>query len=42
MDPDEAAAQMRVAYDSVVGGKWREVVHAAQAPFALGTGQSGW
>jgi hypothetical protein len=27
---------MRAAYESVVGGKWREVVHAAQAPFALG------
>jgi O-acetyl-ADP-ribose deacetylase (regulator of RNase III) len=36
MDHDEAAEQMRAAYDSVVGGKWREVIHAAQAPFALG------
>jgi O-acetyl-ADP-ribose deacetylase (regulator of RNase III) len=39
MDHDEAAEQMRSAYDSVVGGKWREVVHAAQAPFALGPGR---
>jgi O-acetyl-ADP-ribose deacetylase (regulator of RNase III) len=39
MDPDEAAEQMRAAYDSVVGGKWREVLHAAQAPFALGAGR---
>jgi O-acetyl-ADP-ribose deacetylase (regulator of RNase III) len=39
MDPDEAAEQMRAAYDSVVGGKWREVQHAAQAPFALGPGR---
>ncbi len=31
----EAAEQMRAAYDSVIGGKWREVVHAAQAPFAF-------
>jgi O-acetyl-ADP-ribose deacetylase (regulator of RNase III) len=37
MDPDEAAGQMRAAYDNVVGGEWREVVHPAQAPFAFGT-----
>ena len=36
MDADEAAEQMRAAYDSVVGGKWREVIHPIQAPFALG------
>jgi O-acetyl-ADP-ribose deacetylase (regulator of RNase III) len=35
MDPVEAAEQMRAAYDSAAGGKWREVVHAAQAPFAF-------
>jgi O-acetyl-ADP-ribose deacetylase (regulator of RNase III) len=35
MDPGEAAEQMRAAYDSIVGGKWREVVNAVQAPFAL-------
>jgi O-acetyl-ADP-ribose deacetylase (regulator of RNase III) len=35
--PDEAAEQMRAAYDSVVGGRWREVVHPVQAPFALGS-----
>ncbi len=32
-----AYLSMRAAYDSVVGRKRREVVHAAQAPFALGT-----
>jgi hypothetical protein len=37
LGPDEAAEQMRVAYDSVVGGKWREVVHPVQAHFALGS-----
>lgn len=36
MDHDEAAGQMRVAFDNVVGGAWREVVHPAQAPFAFG------
>ena len=36
IDPDEAAEQMRVAYESVIGGRWGEVVHPAQAPFALG------
>jgi len=35
MDAGDAAEQMRAAYDAVVGGKWREVVHAIQAPFAL-------
>ncbi|MCI0743337.1 MAG: macro domain-containing protein [Gemmataceae bacterium] len=33
---EEAAEQMRAAYDNVVGGEWRQIVHAAQAPFALG------
>lgn len=36
MDPGEAAEQMRAAYDSILGGAWREVVHAVQAPFAFG------
>jgi O-acetyl-ADP-ribose deacetylase (regulator of RNase III) len=36
MDHDEAAGQMRVAFDNVLGGEWREVVHPAQAPFAIG------
>ena len=36
MDPDEAAGQMRVAFDNVIGGEWREVVHPAQAPLAIG------
>ncbi len=31
----EAADQMRVAYANVIGGQWREVIHAVQAPFAL-------
>ncbi len=32
---DEAAEQMRAAYDNVVGGAWRQIAHSAQAPFAL-------
>jgi len=35
VDPDAGAEQMRAAYDNAIGGRWREVVHAAQAPFAL-------
>jgi O-acetyl-ADP-ribose deacetylase (regulator of RNase III) len=31
----EAAGQMRVAYDIVVGGRWRQVVHPAMAPYAF-------
>ena len=36
MDHNEAAMQMRVAYDNVVGGGWHEIVHPVQAPFAFG------
>ena len=32
----EAAEQMRAAYDNIVGGEWRNIVHAAQAPFVMG------
>jgi O-acetyl-ADP-ribose deacetylase (regulator of RNase III) len=31
----EAAEQMRVAYDNVIGGRWREVRQPAMAPFAF-------
>lgn len=30
----DAAEQMRAAYDQIVGGAWRDVVHAALAPYA--------
>jgi O-acetyl-ADP-ribose deacetylase (regulator of RNase III) len=33
--PDEAVEQMRAAHDSIIGGRWREVRHAVQAPYAL-------
>jgi O-acetyl-ADP-ribose deacetylase (regulator of RNase III) len=36
MDHDEAAGQMRVAFDNVIGGEWREVAHPAQAPVGFG------
>lgn len=32
---DEAAKQMRVAYENVLGGRWKEIRHPAMAPFAL-------
>jgi O-acetyl-ADP-ribose deacetylase (regulator of RNase III) len=35
MHAAEAAGQMRAAYDSVVGGRWREVVSPIMAPYAL-------
>lgn len=36
MDADDAARQMRAAFDNVVGGGWRGVVHPAQAPLVFG------
>jgi O-acetyl-ADP-ribose deacetylase (regulator of RNase III) len=35
MHPAEVASQMRAAYDSVVGGQWRQVISPAMAPYAL-------
>lgn len=32
--PDEAARQMRAAWDSVIGGGWKRVVSPALAPYA--------
>jgi O-acetyl-ADP-ribose deacetylase (regulator of RNase III) len=37
-----AAHQMRVAYDNIIGGGWKEVVHPAMAPFAFGNISIGW
>ena len=31
----EASEQMRTAYDNVIEGRWRQVVHAAMAPYAM-------
>jgi O-acetyl-ADP-ribose deacetylase (regulator of RNase III) len=35
MDYDESASQMRIAFDNVIGGKWSEIVHMSQAPYAF-------
>lgn len=35
MIPGIAARQMRAAYDNIIGGGWREVVHPAMAPYAM-------
>ena len=35
MHPAEAAGQMRAAFDSVVGGNWRQVASPVMAPYAL-------
>jgi O-acetyl-ADP-ribose deacetylase (regulator of RNase III) len=35
--PDDAAFQMRGAYDNVIGGGWRAIVSPIQAPFAMRT-----
>jgi len=32
---DEASRQMRTAYDNVIGGEWRRVIHPALAPYAV-------
>jgi O-acetyl-ADP-ribose deacetylase (regulator of RNase III) len=43
MDFGIAARQMRSAFDNVIGGGWKDVVHPAQAPYALGsTAGMGW
>lgn len=45
MAADEAALQMRAAYDMIVAGGWRQISHHVQAPFALGPsglGKPGW
>ncbi len=43
MDFGIAARQMRSAFDNVIGEGWKEVVHPAQAPYALGsTAGMGW
>jgi len=31
----EASGQMRTAYDNVIGGQWRQVIHPALAPYAI-------
>jgi O-acetyl-ADP-ribose deacetylase (regulator of RNase III) len=38
----EAGEQMRAAYENVIGGHWRKVVHPAMAPYALGKRRVEW
>ena len=38
MAPDESAFQMRAAYDMIVGGGWKSILHPAQAPFVMRAG----
>jgi len=38
MTAEESALQMRAAYDMIVVGGWRSLVHPAQAPFAMRRG----
>lgn len=35
MSASESSSQMRTAYDQVIGGAWRKVVHPALAPYAM-------
>ena len=42
MAPGVAAHQMRVAYDNIIGGGWKEVEHPAMAPFAFGGKNVRW
>lgn len=39
MTADDAAMQMRVAYNNILGEQWRNIVHPVQAPFVMGTRQ---
>ncbi len=38
MHPEDAALQMRAAYDAIIGADWRRVVHPVMAPFVLRSG----
>jgi O-acetyl-ADP-ribose deacetylase (regulator of RNase III) len=42
MPYEKASEQMRTAYESVIGGQWRQIVHPAMAPYALGERQVIW
>jgi O-acetyl-ADP-ribose deacetylase (regulator of RNase III) len=35
MSAEDSATQIRAAHDMILGGKWRSIVHPAQAPFAI-------
>jgi O-acetyl-ADP-ribose deacetylase (regulator of RNase III) len=35
MAPDDSALQMRAAYDMIIGGGWKSILHPLQAPFVM-------
>lgn len=35
MSAAESAGQMRTAYDQIIGGAWRKIVHPAMAPYMM-------
>lgn len=35
MAASDAASQMRTAYDQIMGGAWRQILHPAMAPYVL-------
>jgi O-acetyl-ADP-ribose deacetylase (regulator of RNase III) len=35
MSPEDSALQLRAAYDMIVAGGWKDVLHPAQAPFVM-------
>jgi len=35
MPAAESAAQMRTAYDQIIGENWRTVLHSAMAPYVM-------
>jgi len=37
-----AAQQMRTAYDNILGGRWKEVLHPAMAPYTFGSKNISW
>lgn len=42
MPHEFSAEQMRTAYDSVIGGKWKKVLHPALAPYAFPGKRIAW
>jgi O-acetyl-ADP-ribose deacetylase (regulator of RNase III) len=40
MSPEDSALQMRAAYNMIVAGGWKDVLHPAQAPFVMRPGRT--
>lgn len=41
MAHDKSAQQMRAAYDMIIAGGWRSMVHPSEAPFVMRHGRRG-